>query len=198
MNPLFGKPLSVLNVGLPRSPTRSRSAAAPCERLEWSPPAGGDRALGAALARLVNHPRSRPRTKSASSAISPRSRLEGIGVAREALPDMGERMILHAGPPIAWARMCGPMQGAIVGAILYEGWASDAEAARAGRAGEIAFEPCHHHAAVGPMAGIISPSMPVWMCADRDARQPRLQQPQRGAGQGAALRRQQRRRCSSG
>ena len=29
--------------------------------------------------------------------------------------------------------------------------------------GSIALEPCHEHGAVGPMAGIISPSMPVWV-----------------------------------
>jgi hypothetical protein len=60
--------------------------------------------------------------------------------------------------------MCGPMQGAIVGAILYEGWASSHdEATKLAQSGKIAFEPCHHHAAVGPMAGVISPSMPVWI-----------------------------------
>ena len=80
---------------------------------------------------------------------------------------MAGRMILHAGPPIEWERMCGPMQGAIIGAILYEGWAKIPTAR--GRwlpSGEIAFEPCHHHAAVGPMAGVISPSMPVWIVRD--------------------------------
>jgi hypothetical protein len=88
-------------------------------------------------------------------------------VAREVLPHMGGRTILHAGPPIAWPRMCGPMRGAIIGAIVYEGWASDVDAARElAESGEIAFEPCHHHAAVGPMAGIISPSMPVWIVAN--------------------------------
>ena len=76
-------------------------------------------------------------------------------------------MILHAGPPIEWKRMCGPMRGAIVGAILYEGWAAGAERARAmAESGAIQFDPCHHHAAVGPMSGIISPSMPVWIVAN--------------------------------
>src|SRR5207244_7035196 len=55
----------------------------------------------------------------------------------------------------------------IIGAILYEGWADDADEARAmAGSGDIVFEPCHHHAAVGPMAGIISPSMPVWIVAN--------------------------------
>jgi hypothetical protein len=82
---------------------------------------------------------------------------------------MGERTILHSGPPIAWERMCGPVQGAIVGAILYEGWArGHAEAAALAARGEVAFAPCHHHGAVGPMAGVISPSMPVWIVRDRE------------------------------
>jgi hypothetical protein len=78
-------------------------------------------------------------------------------------------MILHSGPPIAWERMCGPMQGAIIGAILYEGWARrPADAERLAARGEIAFAPCHHHGAVGPMAGVISPSMPVWIVVERE------------------------------
>jgi hypothetical protein len=60
--------------------------------------------------------------------------------------------------------MCGPMKGAIVGAILLEGWADgEKEAQVLAAGGKIDFEPCHHHASVGPMAGIISPSMPVWV-----------------------------------
>ena len=81
--------------------------------------------------------------------------------------------MLHAGPPIEYARMCGPMRGALVGAALLEGWAATpAEAERALAAGEIAVEPCHHHGAVGPMAGVVSPSMPVWQVTD-DAGPPR-------------------------
>nr|WP_255497015.1 MULTISPECIES: DUF1116 domain-containing protein [unclassified Mycolicibacterium] len=60
--------------------------------------------------------------------------------------------------------MCGPQRGAIAGAILYEGWADDLETAeKIAGSGEVALEPCHEHGAVGPMAGIISPSMPVWV-----------------------------------
>jgi len=58
--------------------------------------------------------------------------------------------------------MCGPVRGAIIGAILFEGWASTPEAAvRLVESSEVTFEPCHDHGAVGPMAGILSPSMPV-------------------------------------
>src|SRR5258708_14511579 len=76
-------------------------------------------------------------------------------------------MGLDAGRRVPGNRMCGAMRGAIIGALLYEGWAADTDRARAmAESGEIEFEPCHHHGAVGPMAGIISPSMPVWIVAN--------------------------------
>jgi hypothetical protein len=87
-----------------------------------------------------------------------------MGIAGEVIPGMGERMILHAGPPIEWERMCGPTRGAIMGAAVYEGWAETyEEAAEMAAAGEFEFDPCHHHHTVGPMAGIASPSMPVFI-----------------------------------
>jgi hypothetical protein len=90
------------------------------------------------------------------------ARLVDVRPARDVVPGMSERTVLHAGPPIAWERMCGPMRGAVIGACLFEGWARSADeaVALAGR-GELAFDPCHHHRAVGPMAGIVTPSMAV-------------------------------------
>ena len=76
---------------------------------------------------------------------------------------MGERLLLHAGPPIGWDRMSGPLRGAVIGAAIFEGWADDEEAATPMAAGgEIDFAPCHHHGSVGPMAGVTSPSMAVY------------------------------------
>lgn len=96
--------------------------------------------------------------------------LEDLIPAREAIPALREERVLHAGPPITWDRMCGPMRGAVLGALLYEGWAATPEAAEALAAGGgVGFDPCHHHAAVGPMAGIISPSMPVFVVRNRVA-----------------------------
>jgi hypothetical protein len=78
-------------------------------------------------------------------------------------------MLLHSGPPIEWPRMCGPVQGAVIGAILFEGWASTPARARAlVEDGSVAFAPCHHHGAVGPMAGVVSPSMPVVVVENAD------------------------------
>ncbi|QYF75456.1 DUF1116 domain-containing protein [Cryobacterium sp. PAMC25264] len=97
--------------------------------------------------------------------LSAQPRLVDVQIAREAIPAMGrQRLILHAGPPIDWADMCGPMQGAIIGAILYEDWADTPEQAeKLAEDGQVEFAPCHHHGAVGPMAGVISPSMPLWV-----------------------------------
>ncbi|KTS38897.1 hypothetical protein SB2_31010, partial [Methylobacterium radiotolerans] len=87
--------------------------------------------------------------------------------ASEVWPDMG-RTLLHAGPPIAWNDMCGPMKGAVVGAILYENWAtSPREAERLAASGGISFAPCHEFGAVGPMTGIISPSMPLFVVQNK-------------------------------
>jgi hypothetical protein len=96
--------------------------------------------------------------------IDARPVLVGMGKAIDVLPGMRENLILHAGPPIAWERMSGPLRGAILGALIYEGKAQDAAEAEAlATSGEIDFAPCHHHQAVGPMAGVTSPSMVVYI-----------------------------------
>lgn len=90
--------------------------------------------------------------------------LVGIGIAGEMIPDMDPHLILHAGPPITWDRMCGPMKGAVMGGLIYEGLADNPEdAEKLAASGKIRFDPCHHHATVGPMAGIVTSKMPVWI-----------------------------------
>jgi len=90
-----------------------------------------------------------------------------IRPAREALGISG-RHLLHAGPPITWERMCAPMRGAVMCLIQYEGWAqTPEEAARLAASGEVTFAPCHSRGALGPMAGVISPSLPVIVVEDR-------------------------------
>ncbi len=162
---LFNQPLAVVNIGVGAFVNAVRESGSQALNVEWAPPAQGDVAIGRALAKLVGNPIVEAANRKAFGAYAgAQPVLQGIGIAREQLPRMGDRMLLHAGPPIAWERMCGPMQGAVVGAILHEGWASDAAAARTLAAGgTIDFAPCHHHDAVGPMSGIISPSMPVWI-----------------------------------
>ena len=96
--------------------------------------------------------------------IDARPVLVGLGTARDVIPDMHENLLLHAGPPIEWENMSGPLRGAIVGALIFEGKASSAEEAESlAISGEIDFAPCHHYGAVGPMAGVTSPSMAVYI-----------------------------------
>lgn len=94
--------------------------------------------------------------------------LTGVARAGDVIPALGDDLLLHAGPPIGWERMSGPVRGAVIGALLYERRArTEAEAAALAASGRIRFEPCHHYAAVGPMAGIISPSMPLCVVENR-------------------------------
>ncbi|RMD51751.1 MAG: DUF1116 domain-containing protein, partial [Candidatus Thermofonsia bacterium] len=80
------------------------------------------------------------------------------------IPGMRDNLLLHAGPPITWERASGPMRGAIVGALIYEGLASDWDSAeKLVTSGQVDLEPCHEHQAVGPMAGVTSPSMKVYV-----------------------------------
>ena len=168
---LFQQELQVLTVGLAAFADAIVQAGGKATPIEWVPPAGGDRAVGQALARLVNDAAVEAANRTAFAAyLAAQPVLAGIGLAGEVIPGMTGRQILHSGPPIAWQRMCGPMQGAIIGATLFERWASDhADARRLAERGGIAFAPCHDFGAVGPMAGIISPSMPVWIVRDAES-----------------------------
>ena len=88
--------------------------------------------------------------------------------AAEAIPQLKDRMILHAGPPVEWGRMCGPMRGAIMGIAVFEGWANDLDDAEAKAAvGEFEFHPNHHFDAVGPMTGMTTVSQPLMVVENK-------------------------------
>jgi hypothetical protein len=171
---LFQQELKVINVGLQGFATNINSAGGAATQLSWAPPAGADAGLGWKLAAMINDPRIGNANRTAYDRyLAAQPRLVDLVLARDVIPGLGkgERRILHSGPPIAWADMCGPQQGAITGAILYEGWANSLDAAeKLAGSGAIALDPCHEHGAVGPMAGIISPSMPVWVVENTAAR----------------------------
>ena len=94
--------------------------------------------------------------------------LVGMGTAGEDIPGMTKKTILHAGPPVTWDKMCGPVRGAVIGGLIYEGLAANKEEAeKLAASGEITFDSCHHHNAVGPMAGIVTYSMPVWKVVNK-------------------------------
>ena len=96
--------------------------------------------------------------------------LVGVGKAREVIPGRGENenVLTHAGPPITWDRMSGPVRGAVAGSLIFEGRAKDYdEAEKLVHSGKVEFAPCHHYQSAGPMAGLISPSMSVFIVKDR-------------------------------
>jgi hypothetical protein len=139
------------------------SSELPSVQVDWKPSIE----VNATLANRVKM--FRPEIEKANAKVvkiilSGMPQLVGLERAIDVVPSMTTDMLLHAGPPITWDRMCGPMRGAMIGALLYERRAKTVEEAeQLAASGAISFSPCHEHASVGPMAGIISPSMPVFV-----------------------------------
>ena len=162
MHKLFSGELKVINLGLPGFKQALDDAGAPAVQVDWRPPAVDGALLQRVKRRLPEIERANAKTMEIILGGLPR--LVGMGRALDVIPGMKPNLLLHAGPPITWSRMCGPMRGAVLGSLLYEGRASSVEEAeQMAASGEIEFAPCHEHDAVGPMAGIVSASMPVFI-----------------------------------
>ncbi len=166
---LAGAP-RVINVGLRGFAAELAGRGVPVAHVEWRPPPPGRARAAALLARLA------PQAARIADANAEALRrmlaaepvLADVVPAGEAMPELGRHVVLHAGPPITWACMCGPLQGAIAGALVFEGWAPDLEAAtRLAASGGIEFRPNHALGAVGPMTGITTRSMPVMVVENR-------------------------------
>ncbi len=129
-------------------------------RIDWRPPFGGTEV---ALAGLAASPKVAEANEIAiARLLEVRPHLVDVLPAGEVVPGLAGRTFLHAGPPLSWEQASGPMRGALIGAMLYERLAATPEeAASKLAAGGVELSPCHHHRAAGPMAGVISPSMPV-------------------------------------
>jgi hypothetical protein len=167
---LLDAPVQVVNIGLAGFARDLATQGQPVQQVDWSPPARGNAELAHLLASLAG----RESDILVANAEAMRRMLDAdpvlvdVRTAGDVIPALGERVILHAGPPIQWSRMCGPLRGAIAGAIVYEGWASSLEeATRMAAAGDIAFHPNHHFDAVGPMTGMITQSMPLYVVENR-------------------------------
>jgi hypothetical protein len=167
---LFRDGPRVVNLGIAMFVPALEATGAPHVAVAWQPPAQGDAALGALLATLTDD--ATPGSLGARIAVANATAMErllgadpiweDVRPAGEIWPELRERLLLHAGPPITWERMCGPMKGALIGAVLFEGWATTPEEATALLAGgAVRTAPCHHHRPGGAMAGVVSPSMPV-------------------------------------
>ncbi len=169
---LLSGPLEIVHLGIDAVAEAPEAAGAHVTRVDFQPPAGGDPERIAALSEVLSGPAASAidaaNARALARLIASRPHLVGIGTARDVIPGMAEDLFLHAGPPIAWERMCGPLRGAVIGGLLYEGRAANVDEARhVAASGAVRFDPCHHHDAVGPMAGLVTPSMPVFIVEDR-------------------------------
>lgn len=159
--------MRVVNVGLEAFGRAIREQGAEAVDVEWRIPAGGQSVLVRALARLygpmadrierTNQEVLRRMDEAAPVLLS-------VGTARQEVPGMDDRTLLHPGPPLTWEELCDPLRRSARAAIMAEGWASSAEEADALAArGEIELEPANGHAAVLPMGSVIGPSAPVFV-----------------------------------
>jgi hypothetical protein len=103
----------------------------------------------------------------AQKIISAQPTLVDVVAAKTVIPELEDKLILHAGPPIAFEDMPDPVQGAAIGAALFEGWASDEDSARRVCAEEVRFAPNNDFRAVGAMGGILSGNLPVFVVENR-------------------------------
>ncbi len=160
---LFNSELKVVNIGLESFRQGLSDAGVKSVQAQFKPPLSAETALFAKAARASARMEKANR-KALDRILSAKPALVGMGVALDVIPGMKRDLILHAGPPVTWERMCGPMRGGIMAALMYEGLAkTPEEAERLAASGKIRYAPCHEHSSVGPMAGIISASMPVFI-----------------------------------
>src|SRR4051794_33349461 len=177
-------PNSVVAAGASLLADALEQQAVPTSRVVWQPPAGDP----SSLASVMGDPRRVAANAAALDAmLSAQAHLVDVLPASEAL-GLARGEFLHAGPPIDWERASGPLRGALIGATIFEGLASSAsEAERRLAAGDgVVWEPCHHRGAVGPMAGVVSPSM--WVFCLRDDAHDRMSWCSLNEGLGKVLR----------
>jgi uncharacterized protein DUF1116 len=162
---LLRAPLGAVVVGPELFASALVAQGIPVRRVDWRPP-GSPEALASLWCDAVDT----ANRIALDRLLAAHQILVDVRPAIEVVPGMTRETILHAGPPIAWEDMSGPMRGGIVGALIYEGLApSWQDAERLVTRGAVRFDPCHHHAAVGPMAGATTASMPVLVVENRAA-----------------------------
>ena len=170
---LSNKP-NIINIGLKSFAEVVEQFGCEVVQYDWQPPAGGDIKLIKTLNFLRNYEGIDAWNQEViGKVVASQPVLVDNVRAKEVIPQFAEnngKVILHAGPPVAYENMPDPMQGSCVGAVMFEEWAdTEEEARRMLEAGEIKFIPCHHCNAVGPMGGITSPNMAVFVVENQTA-----------------------------
>ncbi|WP_288227891.1 DUF1116 domain-containing protein, partial [uncultured Enterococcus sp.] len=162
----------VINVGLQSFNESIQAFDGKSIQFNWKPRAGGNKKMIHILNALEEHA---DKIEKENQQVMDKIKnaqpfLTDVVPAKNVIPELNEvqKTLLHAGPPITWEAMTGPMKGSVVGAAIFEGWAeSEKEVLALVEAGEIRFIPCHHVHAVGPMGGITSANMPVFVVENR-------------------------------
>ncbi|OUP64605.1 hypothetical protein B5F13_07715 [Drancourtella sp. An177] len=158
----------IINLGLKSFAEVAEQFGCEVVQYDWMPPAGGN----VELIKILNFLRhydgldiDEANREVIAKVVASQPVIKDNVRAKEVIPEMREgKVILHAGPPVAYENMPDPMQGSCVGAVLFEEWAdNEADARKLLESGEIRFIPCHHVKAVGPMGGITSPNMAVFV-----------------------------------
>ncbi len=165
---LLSEKPKVINIGLKSFAEVVESFGCEVVQYDWMPPAGGNVELIKTLNFLRNYEGfdiDEANRSVIAKVVASQPVIKDVVPAKSVIKELNEgKVILHAGPPIQYENMPDPVQGSCVGAALFEGWASTEEEARKILAsGEVTFIPCHHVKAVGPMGGITSANMPVFV-----------------------------------
>ncbi|MDO5028831.1 MAG: acyl-CoA synthetase FdrA [Bacillota bacterium] len=165
---LLNQRLKIVNIGLEGFGKVLDDFDCDWIQYDFRPVAGGDKELIDTLSFLEGFANIKDANKSvADRIVKSNPILKRVRPAKELIPVLKEKVLLHAGPPIKYENMTEPMQGSSAGAILFEGWAeTEEEAFRMLENGEISFLPCHSQNAVGPMGGITSMNMPMFVVED--------------------------------
>lgn len=163
INELFQQNIGAINLGAGTFKDDLKQQDVAVVHVDWRPPAGGNPQLLAALDKIAESDAiAAANEKTVETYMDARPMLVDVARAIDVIPGMTPYTILHAGPPITFERMPGPMKGAVIGALLYEGLASTPEEAlTVATSGKINYAPCHNHQAVGAMTGVFSAHMTV-------------------------------------
>ncbi|MBU3188889.1 DUF1116 domain-containing protein [Clostridium bowmanii] len=168
INKIFSEKLIVINMGLESFNTDLKTQDVQSMQVNWRPPSEASKKLSLLEGDSVSEKIDVANKEAIARLLAAEPIIVGIGTAGTHIPGMTKNTILHAGPPIAWEQMSEPLKGAIVGGLIYEGLVLNEEEGRIlASSGEIIFDSCHHHCTVGPMAGVVTSSMPVWILKNK-------------------------------
>lgn len=169
---LLLSPPRVVNIGLASFTDSIETFGGKTVQYDWRPRANGNKRMIRLLDALEKHDEQieAANAQLVKRFIDSQPFLVDVKRAKELIPELNtdQKVVLHAGPPITFDKMTGPMKGSVIGAMKFEGWAKDDEDALSQlENGEVSFIPCHHVGAVGPMGGITTKNFPMVVVENR-------------------------------